>query len=252
MTQWHYSRNGQENGPVSSSELKQLAARGQLLPTDTLQRDGLGAWIPATRVKGLFASVTSDLPQGNIGGGVSSTESSTMSPEESMELLASDIAGYTAPPPQGAPPDDLGNYRQRLLWFGVPTVFGAIWIVWFAFIHHSWQYLYLVVNPTFFVIQTAIIVYLLIRPSRRSAQSGQIQQHSLETHVAKEATTVNDEMLVKVESQLKAIVRCLVPVTLSAVSGLVTLAFGMEIGQIAAAISLVVGFLFYLKGIVLF
>lgn len=35
-TEWHYSRDGQESGPVSSADLKRLASKGELLRTDYL------------------------------------------------------------------------------------------------------------------------------------------------------------------------------------------------------------------------
>jgi hypothetical protein len=57
-TDWYYSKNGQQCGPVSSSKLKALAGAGQLLPTDLIWKEGLAAWQPATRLKGLFAAPT--------------------------------------------------------------------------------------------------------------------------------------------------------------------------------------------------
>lgn len=57
-SQWYYSRNKRKLGPVSSSELRQLATAGQLLPTDMVLKVGHDKWIPATAVKGLFADNT--------------------------------------------------------------------------------------------------------------------------------------------------------------------------------------------------
>jgi uncharacterized RDD family membrane protein YckC len=52
--EWYYLRDGQQIGPVGSKELKSLADRGRLQPTDLIWRDGLPNWVPAARVKGLF------------------------------------------------------------------------------------------------------------------------------------------------------------------------------------------------------
>jgi hypothetical protein len=52
--QWHYSRGGKQVGPVSTTELSQLAASGQLSPTDMVWKEGMGAWVPASTLKGLF------------------------------------------------------------------------------------------------------------------------------------------------------------------------------------------------------
>jgi hypothetical protein len=60
--QWYYSRGGSKAGPVSVTELKQLAGSGQLSPTDMVWKDGLAAWVPASSLKGLFSPNLSPLP----------------------------------------------------------------------------------------------------------------------------------------------------------------------------------------------
>ncbi len=51
---WHYIRNGQECGPVSTADLRLLADSERLLPTDTVRAEGSARWVPASNVKGLF------------------------------------------------------------------------------------------------------------------------------------------------------------------------------------------------------
>lgn len=54
--EWHYTLNGQPAAvPVSAAQLKQLAATGQLKPTDLVWQDGMLEWAPASSVKGLFS-----------------------------------------------------------------------------------------------------------------------------------------------------------------------------------------------------
>lgn len=60
--QWHYNRGGKQVGPVSGTDLKELAASGQLSPTDMVWKDGMGAWAPASSLKGLFNSNPTPLP----------------------------------------------------------------------------------------------------------------------------------------------------------------------------------------------
>jgi hypothetical protein len=60
--QWHYSRGGKQVGPVPGSELKQLAARGLLSPTDMVWEEGTGGWVPASSLKGLFSSNPAPVP----------------------------------------------------------------------------------------------------------------------------------------------------------------------------------------------
>lgn len=52
--QWFYARNGQKNGPVAGSILKQLARSGELSLSDLVWREGMTEWAPASKVKGLF------------------------------------------------------------------------------------------------------------------------------------------------------------------------------------------------------
>ena len=54
MAEWYYRRDNQRFGPVNTSELKRLAACGELLPTDVIWKGGLEAWVPASKAKGLF------------------------------------------------------------------------------------------------------------------------------------------------------------------------------------------------------
>jgi tetratricopeptide (TPR) repeat protein len=53
--EWYYSRDGHRQGPIADSRLKQLAAAGELLPTDLVWKQGLARWVPASKVRGLFA-----------------------------------------------------------------------------------------------------------------------------------------------------------------------------------------------------
>lgn len=54
-TEWYYSRDEQRFGPVSVMELRELASSGDIEPADLVWKEGMSAWVPATKVKGLFA-----------------------------------------------------------------------------------------------------------------------------------------------------------------------------------------------------
>jgi len=53
-SQWYYSRDGKDYGPVSSAELKSLAASRQLRKTDLLWREGMAEWKTAGQIPNLF------------------------------------------------------------------------------------------------------------------------------------------------------------------------------------------------------
>ena len=56
--QWYYAQQGQRQGPVAEEELKQLAAAGQLKPTDKVWKNGMAAWQPASEHPWLFPPAT--------------------------------------------------------------------------------------------------------------------------------------------------------------------------------------------------
>jgi hypothetical protein len=58
---WHLSRDGKQYGPYNDQELQQMAAEGGLQGSDSVWREGMGAWIP---VPDIFPSVTAaEIPQ---------------------------------------------------------------------------------------------------------------------------------------------------------------------------------------------
>lgn len=54
--EWYYSSGAHKLGPYSQQQLKQLAACGILLPTDTVWKEGIETGVEAHRVKNLFLS----------------------------------------------------------------------------------------------------------------------------------------------------------------------------------------------------
>lgn len=62
-TRWHYGQNGQQNGPVSTDELKQLAASGRLQREDLVWHEGMAEWTPAANVPELSFSGAPATPQ---------------------------------------------------------------------------------------------------------------------------------------------------------------------------------------------
>jgi hypothetical protein len=56
---WYYSNNGQQMGPVSGAQLRQLAASGRLARTDLVWTPGMSHWAPAESTRGLFPAAFS-------------------------------------------------------------------------------------------------------------------------------------------------------------------------------------------------
>lgn len=57
--EWFWKISGKELGPLSSLQLKAMAEKGRLKPEHPVRQGAEGAWVPAGRVKGLFAQEVS-------------------------------------------------------------------------------------------------------------------------------------------------------------------------------------------------
>ena len=56
MTQeWFYSKNEKKFGPFPSSKLLKLVLAGELLENDLVWNKAMPSWVPAKKIKGLFA-----------------------------------------------------------------------------------------------------------------------------------------------------------------------------------------------------
>jgi hypothetical protein len=65
MNRWYYMTNGTQRGPVSDTELRDLAEEGKLHPSSRVWKKGMRDWVPASKVKGLFSE---ELPPRLSGG----------------------------------------------------------------------------------------------------------------------------------------------------------------------------------------
>jgi hypothetical protein len=58
---WYYTQNGQQQGPITEGDLRQLAATGGLRPTELVWTEGMASWTTLASVPDLFP--TGRLPQ---------------------------------------------------------------------------------------------------------------------------------------------------------------------------------------------
>lgn len=54
---WHVSKDRQQTGPFTSAELRAMVSSGHLGPDDFVWKEGMKDWVPAGKIKGLFATV---------------------------------------------------------------------------------------------------------------------------------------------------------------------------------------------------
>ncbi len=58
--EWFYAHDGHKLGPFSGLQMKEFAARGEVMPTDTVWKAGVDAGVEASRIKNLFATPNAD------------------------------------------------------------------------------------------------------------------------------------------------------------------------------------------------
>jgi len=61
-SEWYYAVQGQQQGPVSSGELRQLVTSGRIQPSDMVWKQGMTQWVAAINVTGLFPAGTQAPP----------------------------------------------------------------------------------------------------------------------------------------------------------------------------------------------
>ncbi|MDO5687468.1 MAG: DUF4339 domain-containing protein [Neisseria sp.] len=87
-TQWYYTENGQQQGPVGAQELRARAESGRLLPTDLVWREGMENWVEARRVKGLLPAAPPAAP---------AASPLSLQPDTAPNVPAPAVSPYDAP-----------------------------------------------------------------------------------------------------------------------------------------------------------
>lgn len=54
--QWYLLQGDTDLGPMSTSELKRMAADGKIGPRDLVRKEGSTRWVPASAIEGLLSA----------------------------------------------------------------------------------------------------------------------------------------------------------------------------------------------------
>ena len=99
---WHYRVGDREFGPVSATELRRLAAAGELGRHDHIRKDGMVDWVVASSAKGLFGSPSEPPNQASLQRDVlnmpeSTSTSSAPSPLSKTEAFYNNLKEWVQP-----------------------------------------------------------------------------------------------------------------------------------------------------------
>lgn len=120
--EWYYLKNGEKVGPISSTELKNLAVKQEIMPSDLIWKEGLEKWVKAKSVNGLFINPNPDLDK------VTSEQSKSINPKDEIpvslgidpheNLVSSNISGNVSlpdlPEKDHTYPDNIVNSEIQL------------------------------------------------------------------------------------------------------------------------------------------
>ena len=112
MTQWYYGHNGQQFGPFTDEQLKQLADSGQLQSTDVVWKKGMAQWVKASQLKGLFPPVATPGQQHSPAPVSSETNPTPLTSPPNEQDAGSDIESLTATPPAPSANDSVSPHVQ--------------------------------------------------------------------------------------------------------------------------------------------
>ena len=72
--QWYFTKNGSQEGPISTESLQSMIASGAVATTDLIWREGMAEWTPAGQVAEFAGGGTAappygtQVPQGGVPG----------------------------------------------------------------------------------------------------------------------------------------------------------------------------------------
>ncbi len=113
MSEWYYSQSGQQLGPITADQLKNLAASGQLQPGDLIWKDGMAEWTPAVRVKGIFpesGQPAANVPAAEFAPNGAYAPAAAVSPAYQSAAVGYSQGGYPNQPAGYAPSGQIGYY----------------------------------------------------------------------------------------------------------------------------------------------
>lgn len=107
MSEWFYARGGQQNGPVTFEQLKELARGGSLDAKDLVWNSSMKDWQPAEQIEGLLGTPASpDTPAADPANPYAAPQSEWNEPEPSSGTSLQEIG-------PGSEPIDVGACVKR-------------------------------------------------------------------------------------------------------------------------------------------
>jgi hypothetical protein len=117
---WFYAKQGQQIGPVSSGQLRELARAGHVLPTDLVWKQGMASWVPGGSLPDLFPQGAAQFP-------------APPAPQQAVAAIPAQVAPASYPPQGVWPGNDSRNAAakpwHKTMWFRLTCVAVGVMIL---------------------------------------------------------------------------------------------------------------------------
>jgi GYF domain 2 len=102
MDQWYYAKDGQQVGPVTFEQLREIARNGGITATSQVWNETLKDWTPAAQVTGIFAAAAPSGPPADPSNPYAAPQSDWVTPTASAgDALAEIVPGSDPLDPAG-------------------------------------------------------------------------------------------------------------------------------------------------------
>jgi hypothetical protein len=92
--EWFVQHGGKQYGPLSAANLKKLATEGKITATTSVRKGEDGAWVPASRVQGLFATQAAPVQSSTA----PPSQVKATAPPQTTKVVSPPVAPPLAPP----------------------------------------------------------------------------------------------------------------------------------------------------------
>jgi hypothetical protein len=130
-SQWYLIQGDQDFGPLTSDELKGLAAEGRIGPRDLVRKEGTTRWVTASAVQGLLSPPVAK-PSVPPAPSIPTGSYDVVEPPPPADVKSTPVEPQPTPVPAAAP-EVSGWYRLSGVWVGtgaaLVTIAAVVWIV---------------------------------------------------------------------------------------------------------------------------
>ena len=127
--EWFYRKGDNKHGPVDTASLREMAASGELGPSDLIWREGLAQWVPAGKAKGLFSTSASSAQRNDATPPIAAPAVERRAATEANGAIASTAPELVPTPNHRTVPEGPKRFALAGIGLGIATIVIAAFIL---------------------------------------------------------------------------------------------------------------------------